>query len=148
MTRASDRILATLPRLRAEAEALMTATATIYRKTGQTRDGVRLVAVWTVVYTGRCKVQTYEGYEQTPGSSSGATVTVQRSQIHVPVGAYSPEPGDVARLDTSRDPHMIVRLWRVTTRWPVKEHATAYRASAEELIGDDLTTFESGEVIP
>lgn len=126
----------------------MTATATIYRRTGERRDGIRVVAQWSVAYAGRCKVQTYEGYEQTPGGSSGATVTVQRSQVHVPVGAYSPEPGDVARVDDSRDPHMIGRLWRVTTRWPVKEHATAYRASVEELIGDDLTAFESGEVIP
>lgn len=126
----------------------MTATATVYRRTGERRDGIRVVAQWSVVYTGRAKVQTYEAYEQTPGGSSGATVTVQRSQLHLPVGAYSPEPGDVARLDTSRDPHMVGRLWRVTTRWPAKEHATAYRASVEELIGDDLTTFESGEVIP
>jgi len=130
------------------AEALMTATATIYRRTGERRDGIRVVAQWSVVYTGRAKLQTYEAYEQTPGGSSGATVTVQRSHLHLPVGAYSPEPGDVARMDTSRDPHMVGRLWRVTTRWPAKEHATAYRASVEELIGDDLTTFESGEVIP
>lgn len=142
MTRASDRILATLPRLRAEAEALMTATATIYRKTGQTRDGVRLVAVWTAVYTGRCKVQTYEAHEQQQGTQSGATATAQRSQVHVPVGAYSPEPGDVVKLTASRDPHMVGRLWRVVVRWPAKEHATAYRAHVDELLGDDLAAFE------
>ena len=123
------------------AEALMTATATIYRKTGQTRAGARLTATWVAVYTGRAKIQTYEAHEQTQGTQTGASATVQRSQVHVPVGAYMPEPGDVVRLTGSRDPLMIGRLWRVVTRWPAKEHATAYRAHVDELLGDDLAEF-------
>lgn len=137
-----DAILAALPELRRQAESLMTATATIYRKTGQSRDGVLVTALWTVAYEGRCKIQTYEPHEQPVGTQTGASATVQRSQVHVPVGDYMPEPGDVVKLTDSRDPHMIGRLWRITVRWPAKEHATAYRAHVDELLGDDMADFE------
>lgn len=147
MTTTSRRILATLPRLRAEAEALMTGSCVVYRKTGTRRDGVRIVALWETVYEGRCKLQTYEGHEQTVGGQTGATAVVQRSSVHVPVGSFLSEPGDVARLTGSRDPLLLGRMFRITQRYPVKEHATAYRIFVDELVGDELAEFEQGVVV-
>ena len=129
------------------AAALMTATCAVYRKTGTRRDGVRIVALWEQVYEGRCKVQTYEGHERPVGGSGGATSVEQRSTLHIPVGSFAPLPGDVVAMTASTDPLMVGRLWRITQQYPVKEHATAYRAFLDELVGDLLAEFESAEVV-
>jgi hypothetical protein len=128
--------------MRRAAESLMTASCQVYRKTGSRRDGVRVVAVWELVYEGRAKVQTYEGHERTVGGVTGASTVEQRSSLHVPVGAFRPMPGDVARITASTDPLMVGRLWRIVQQYPVKEHATAYRAFVDELVGDSLAEFE------
>lgn len=125
----------------------MTATCAVYRKTGTRRDGVRIVALWEQVYTGRCKVQTYEGHERTVGGATSATSVEQRSTLHIPVGSFTPLPGDVVAMTASTDPLMVGRMWRITQQYPVKEHATAYRAFLDELVGDLLAEFESAEVV-
>ena len=79
------------------AEALMTATATVYRRTGERRDGIRVVAQWSVAYAGRCKVQTYEGYEQTPGGSSGATARYTSSMTRTAAPTWAAGPAGGAR---------------------------------------------------
>ena len=141
-------VLRSLPRMRRAAESLMTASCQVYRKTGTRRDGARIVALWELVYEGRAKMQTYEGHERTVGGATDSTAVEQRSAIHVPVGAFRPMPGDVARLTSSTDPLMVGRLWRITQQYPVKEHATAYRAFIDELVGDLLAEFEQAEVTP
>lgn len=47
----------------------------------------------TTVYEGKCKVQTYEPYEQTP-NTAGHTAVVQRYSVHAPYGAGPFEVGD------------------------------------------------------
>lgn len=139
--------MALLQQARMAAAALMTASCQVHRKTGTRRDGARIVALWELVYEGRCKMQTYEGHERTVGAATDATAVEQRSAIHVPVGAFRPMPGDVATITASTDPLMVGRLWRITQQYPVKEHATAYRAFVDELVGDLLAEFEQ-EVAP
>ena len=133
---------------RARAESLMTAHCAVYRKVDSRREGVRVISVWKAVYSGRCKIQTYEGHERTVGGAGGATNVEQRSTLHAPVGAFRPLPGDVAQMTVSQDPLMVGRLWRITQQYPVKEHATSYRAFVDELVGDALIEFEQGEVSP
>ena len=141
-------ILAALPQMRADAESLMTASCRVYRKTGTRRDGARIVALWETIYEGRCKIQTYEGHERTVGGSTSGTAVEQRSTLHVPVGSFRPLPGDVVQVIGSTDMLMEGRLWRITQQYPVKEHATAYRAFIDELVGDLLAEFEQAEVTP
>lgn len=134
MTRASDRILAALPRLRAEAESLMTATWLVERLAGDAPlVGYAPTPTRSTVYSGRGKLQSYEGHEQRTGLSS-ATVVVQRLSIHFPVGSFDPQPGDVATCTASTDPAIVGRVYRIAQAWPVKEHATSYRVFVDEVL--------------
>lgn len=78
------------------------------------------------VYAGRCKVQTFEAFEQRPESAE-AVYTVQRYYVHIPVGSYRPAIGDVVRIDAARmDPNLSGREFRVVALLH-KSLATAYR---------------------
>ena len=89
---------------RAAAESLMVDTCTIRRGGGE--------PVWSdaandytepagfTVYTGKCKVNTYQAFEQNPDVGERRW-TVQRYYLHVPVGAGPFQPGDVATINTS-----------------------------------------------
>lgn len=78
------------------------------------------------VYAGRCKVQTFEAYEQTPKAGE-FDYTVQRYYVHVPVGEYAPAVGDVVTIVSARlDPHLAGRKFRVVALLH-KSFATAYR---------------------
>lgn len=78
------------------------------------------------VYAGRCKVQTFEAYEQTPEAGE-FDFTVQRYYVHVPVGEYAPAVGDVVTIVSARlDPHLAGRKFRVVALLH-KSLATAYR---------------------
>lgn len=80
----------------------------------------------TVVYEGPCKVQSYQPFEQNP-EAGAHTYTVQRYQVHVPVGAYVPHPGDVVTIVAAAlDPHLTGRTYRVVALLH-KSLATAYR---------------------
>lgn len=52
----------------------------------------------TLVYEGRCKVQSYESYEVTP-SAGEHRFTQQRYQIHLPVTAGPFDVNDVITVD-------------------------------------------------
>lgn len=78
------------------------------------------------VYAGRCKVQTFEAYEQNPEAGE-FSYTVQRYYVHVPVESYRPAIGDVVRIDSARmDPNLSGREFRVVALLH-KSLATAYR---------------------
>lgn len=134
MTATARRLLASLPRLRREAEALMTATFRVERETGESEIvDYQPVPVREVIYHGKGKLQTYEGHERTV-SSGPSTMVEQRSSIHFPVGAFLSKPGDLATCESSRDPLLVGRQFRLTQSYPVKEHATAYRVFVDEVI--------------
>lgn len=84
------------------------------------------------LYTGSCKVQTYEAQESNP-EAGGATMTVQRYAVHVPVGSYAPEVGHVVEIAAAAlDPNLTGRRYRVVALLH-KTLATAYRLGCEEV---------------
>lgn len=80
---------------------------------------------------GPCKVQAWQSQESNP-EAGGATLTVQRYQVHIPVGSYAPEIGHVVEIATAAlDPNLVGRRYRVVALLH-KSFATAYRLAVEE----------------
>lgn len=114
---------------RAAAERLMVDTCTVARP-GAVTDPVTGEAEAVEVYAGRCKIQTYEGYEQNP-TAGGAVLTVQRYRVDMPV-SFRPEAGDVVTIVASQtDPHLVGKTYRVTAPFS-KTYATASRCFVDE----------------
>lgn len=110
------------------AEARMSDTVTVRRVASTTTDPMTGVDTPTLVtvYTGKARVQTYEAQEYTP-EAGGHTFTVQRYALHIPVGSYRPEIGDLATVDAAPlDPYLVGRALRVVALLH-KSQATAYR---------------------
>ena len=101
----------------------------IRRVVGETTDRKtgKVVPIYSDVHEGKCKVQSYEGYEQEKNTAETA-LTVQRMSVHLPVGAYRVNVGDIVEITTSRMDQMLVgRKFRITQEAPFKTFATAYR---------------------
>lgn len=127
-----DELSAALLELREHAESLMRDACTVQRP-GDVIDRVTGVAQMTTVYDGRCKVQTYEGYEQNP-VAGGHQFTVQRYRVDLPVGAFLPEVGDVVTITAAeRDQHLVGKDYRVSAPFN-KTLATAYRCFVDEVV--------------
>lgn len=125
----SARARAATLRGRRRAEALMQDQCLIRRVIGETtdRETGKVVPLYDDVYTGKCKLQSYEGYEQEKNTAETA-LTVQRMSVHLPVGAYRINVGDVVEVTDSRmDPLLVGRKFRITQEAPFKTFATAYR---------------------
>lgn len=116
---------------RAAAERLMTDTCTLQRP-GDLIDDITGEAVMDAVYTGRCKIQTYEGYEQNP-TAGGAVLTVQRYRVDLPASVRA-RPGDLVTITASpTDPHLVGKKYRVTAPFN-KSYATASRCFVDEVV--------------
>ena len=117
----------------------MVDSCTVRRKTGEAVDEVtfKVTPIYETVYTGRVKMQTYEGHE-VAREAAGQTVVQQRSSAHFPVGALHVVPGDVVTVTASLDPLMVGRSWRIVQEYPVKTFATAYRVFVDENIGEEV----------
>ncbi|WP_167199509.1 DUF6093 family protein [Brevibacterium pigmentatum] len=114
---------------RARAEQMMKDQCIIRRVAGEVtdRETGKVVPAYVDVYTGRCKLQSYEGYEQEK-NTAGTALTVQRMSVHLPVGAYRINVGDFVEITDSRlDPLLVGRKFRITQEAPFKTFATAYR---------------------
>lgn len=121
-----------LDELRAHAESLMRDTCTVTRPSGVV-DPVTGATATTSVYAGRCKVLTYEGYEQTP-EAGGHQFTVQRYRVDFPVAGLLPRPGDLVTITTAeKDPHLVGKTYRVTAPFN-KSLATANRCFVDEVV--------------
>lgn len=122
-----------IARGREVAESLMLDTCTIVRLGELVTDpdtGVTTPSE-TTLYTGKAKVQGLDPQEMNP-EAGGATLTVQRYRVDVPVGSYRPAVGDVVEIGTARlDPNLIGRRYRVVALLH-KSYATAYRMAVEE----------------
>ena len=106
--------------------ALMLDSCTVTRKAAEAVvDPVTGRESWpdSVVYAGRCKVQTYEAYESQP-EAGGHTYTVQRYRLDVPVEAGPLTVGDVATVDGYRHHFRVVAEMD-------KTHLTAQRVPVE-----------------
>ena len=138
-------LAAELPELRALAESLMLDTARVDEITGVTTDPLTgaSTSTYATVYgpdiaplpgkrSGMCKVQGLDPQEANP-EAGGATLTVQRYAIHVPVGAFVPKVGHVVTITaTALDPNLVGHQYRVVALLH-KTLATAYRLSVEEV---------------
>lgn len=126
-------LAAQLAESRADAESLMLDACTIIRPTGTTTDPDTGDPVTTgpTVYTGKAKVQTYEAQESNP-EAGGSVRTSQRYTLHIPVGSYKPQVGDVATITAAvADQHLVGRKYRVAALLH-KTLATAYRLGVED----------------
>ena len=91
------------------------------------------VVTSTTLYTGRCKVQTFEAFEQTP-EASGHEFTVQRYAVHVPVGSFAPAVGDLVDITAATlDANLTGTTFRVVALLN-KTAATAYRLAVTEQV--------------
>ena len=117
---------------RRAAERLMTDLVEIRRVVGTAVDPLtgRDEAELVVVYEGKAKLQSFEGYEASREVIAHSSV-VQRMSIHLPVDSYRSSVGDVVRIVHSSDPLLVGREYRVTQEAPFKTHATAYRISVD-----------------
>jgi hypothetical protein len=126
-------IVSALPELRRHAESRMLDTCTVRRVAGDAVDDEgRVTPTYVTLYAGACRVQTGEAQERNP-EVAGSTATTQRYSVHIPVGAYQPEVGDVVTIATATlDPYLPGRTFRVVALLH-KSQATAYRLGVEEL---------------
>lgn len=115
------------------AESLMLDTCTIGILGDPVTDPVTDVVTTPLdpLFTGRAKVQTWEAQESNP-EAGGATMTVQRYAVHIPVGSYAPKVGHVVEITTAAlDPNLGGRRYRVVALLH-KTMATAYRLGVRE----------------
>lgn len=119
---------------RRAAERRMTDTVRITRTDPDQVDELTGRGVDVTVYEGRAKVQGYTAYE-TRAEVAGATVVIQRSGLHLPVGAYRMRVGDVVEVTaTATDPFLVGRRYRIAQEAPMKTHATAYRVYVDAVL--------------
>lgn len=119
---------------RRDAESRMLDTCTIRRPTGTTTDRPtgKVVATYSPVYAGRCRLVDTEGVVSTP-EAGGATFTLRRTRLDVPVGTGPVEDGDVLTVDASvTHPDIAGATGRVTSV-PVGTQVTALRLGVEEV---------------
>lgn len=85
-----------LKRLQRQAESMMTATCTVSRLSPGTDEDGFDTTVETLVYSGRCKVRSYDP-QTNEQVSVGSPTHTQRYIVHLPVGTEV-QDGDVVRV--------------------------------------------------
>jgi hypothetical protein len=124
-----------LPFLREQAESMMVDTCTIERPGAPVTNpdtGVVTPSV-TVVYTGKCKVQSKDSATATPNAGGAVFVVVSR-QVHIPMNAADVKDGDVVRMTAS-----LLNTFAVGKRYRVEGFTpdsfdTAARLPVKELL--------------
>ncbi|HLR96185.1 MAG TPA: DUF6093 family protein, partial [Jiangellaceae bacterium] len=94
---------------RAAAERLMVDRCVIRRPTGEyvtDPDTHEVFPEFDVIYVGKCKIATYEAFEQ-ERESAGLTQIINRVRVDIPVGAAETLPNDVVTLLESNDPMLV-----------------------------------------
>lgn len=131
----ADDLAAVLPELRRQAESRMRTRCVVRRPLGTTADPATGADVtgYFPVWEGFCRVQTREGF--TLAESVEASVTTQRYQLHVPVGAGPFDVGDEALV--------AGRAFRIDGLH-LKDEQTAQRLPVTEIPAPvDLNTVEA-----
>lgn len=127
-----DDITRALPEMRAQAESLMRDAVLVERPGRTTTDPEtgEPTTSYATVYSGMGKIQSNDQYESNPEVGT-ADRTVQRSLLHVPVGAFQAAPGDRITITGSMDALLVGAHYRVVQIAPFKTFATAYRMFIE-----------------
>ena len=130
-----DDVLVALDELRAQAESLMLATGTVSRTTGMSTDtDGREVPDTVAVYSGPARLMPPAIAAQQM-VVAGATVTVQRHQLHFPVGSFRMQAGDVWTCTANpADPTLAGRKYRLVAEAPAASLSVAYRLLCEEAL--------------
>lgn len=95
--------------------------------------GTRPEQPGALLYSGKCKVQTYEAHEQTPQSGQHA-YTVQRYYVHIPAAVDIPVDARVTITASVLDPNLVGKTYRVAGGLH-KSMATANRLLVDEVTG-------------
>ena len=113
MSFAAD-VIGVLPFLRTQAESLMVDACTIERPGEPVTDPDGNVTTGTtLVYSGKCKVQSKDSLVSTPDSAGASFVVVSR-QVHIPAGAADVQDGDVVTVTASLlNPFGVGKQYRV-----------------------------------
>lgn len=93
--------------------------------------GLRPETPGATVYTGKCKVQTFEAHESTP-ESGDHVYSVQRTQVHLPATTEVDVDQIVTITASVLDPNLVGRQFRVAA-FLHKTFATANRVQVEEV---------------
>lgn len=133
--------LASLTRLRAWAESLMTDRLRISRYTGETDvDPVTGVATprLQVVYEGKGKLQTSGGIaaDKAHTITIGGEVMEWTLYLHLPVTVTGLREKDMVECIASADPALVGREYRLVNMQSEKTHATARRWNIKEIPKD------------
>lgn len=129
------RVLADLALARADEEALMVDACTITRPGAPVTDAAGVVTPTTgaTVYTGKCRVATYEAHE-TATPSGGRTRVGQRYKLRIPVGAGPVQVGDIATITAAAaDPHLVGTVYRIAGGFN-KSLASSQRLDVDEVV--------------
>lgn len=117
---------------RGAAEDRMLDTCAIKRVSGETTDtDGRVVSMYDPVYTGKCRVVDVEGVVSTP-EAGGASFTVRRIRVDIPVGAAVIRRGDVVDITGSVTRPDVTGASARVTSVPIGTQVTAYRLGVEE----------------
>lgn len=114
------------------AERLMLDTCLVRTVTGESTDADgNVTPTYSTAYGGKCKVQTFEAYEQS-AETGGLDASIQRYSLHVPVGSFRPEIGQFVVITAcALDPNLVGREFRAVALLH-KTAGTAYRLGIEE----------------
>jgi hypothetical protein len=110
------------------AERIMLDTCTIVRVTGQTTNPTTGAVTPTTitVYTGKCRVK--PPVTSVVSQESGGHVAVAApGELHIPVGSYAAQPGDLATITAAvGDPLLVGAKYRIESPFQ-GSLITAYR---------------------
>ena len=134
MSLAAD-VLAILPVLRANAEALMVDTCRITSAGDPVTDNDtgNVTTTRTTVYEGKCKVQSKDSAVSNP-EAGGATFTVVSRQVHIPANAAEILDGYEVEITASLlNSFTVGKVYRVEGFTP-DSFDTAYRLPVKEIL--------------
>lgn len=135
MSLAAD-VLRVLPELRAQAEALMVDACRITApgETVTDNDTGEVTNERTVVYEGRCKVQSKDSAVSNPEAGE-ASFTVVSRQIHIPANAAEIRDGyEVEITGSLLNSFTVGKVYRVEGFTP-DTYDTAFRLPVKEITG-------------
>lgn len=106
---------------------LFTDACVIRRPSGDSVVDLRTATTYTAIHNGPCRLRTFRPNEVVVGQQSGATHSVARTEVQLPIGTPVLRVGDVVTITASRWDQSLVGLhYRVVDDDLNSSHATAY----------------------